>query len=321
MTPNTKLLIDTDIGSDIDDALALLLALHLDEVDIVGVTTVYGQVDVRARVARRLLRGAGLDTPVVRGLGTPMHSEMPIWHSGTEGQGLLSEKDLATTPHDLGIQDDAPGFIIEQVLSSPGEITLVSLGALTNIAVALEREPRLATTASGLFFMGGGITYPGLVPAKLHPDKTFRARPSHNIRCDVGAARLVVSSCLPITLLTNDVTTQVWWDGPAVQQLLAATSPPEVVAVGKLMRVWLDYRSEIFGEPVTGTCPHDPLTLAEAAGEQFVEYVNGWMHVHEDATTSFVPDPVGRHRAGARVDAERFIRWMSARILGPRARD
>ncbi len=316
MTSRTKLLVDTDIGSDIDDALALLLALHLDDVEIVGVTTVYGHTDIRARVARRILREAGVDTPVVSGLGTPMHSEMPIWHSGTEGKGLLTEEDLAASLDDLHILDDAPDFIIEEVLSSPGEVILVALGPLTNIAAALKMEPRVATAARGLYFMGGGITYPHPVPADLQSDIAYQARPSHNVRYDVAAARLVFESNIPITVLTNDVTTCIWWDGPPVQQLLAATSPPEVVAVGKLMRVWLDYRTEIFRKPITGTCPHDALTVAEAAGEHVVEYVNGRMRVHRDATTTFVPDPAGRHHAGARVDADNFLRLMSPRLLG-----
>ena len=321
MTSKTKLLIDTDIGSDIDDALALLLALHLDEVEIVGVTTVYGQVDIRARVARRILWEAGVGTPVVSGLGTPMHSEMPVWHSGTEGQGLLSEDELTASLNDLGILDDAPAFITKQVLSSPGEVFLVSLGPLTNIAAALDKEPRLANVTRGLFFMGGGITYPAPLPASLQSDAAYSARPSHNVRCDVAAARLVFESNMPITVLTNDVTTRIWWDGTPVQQLMDSTSPPEVAAVGKLIRVWLDYRSKIFGKPVTGTCPHDALTVAEAAGEHFVEYVRGRMHVHRDATTTFVPDPAGRHRAGAGMDDEGFVQWMSPRILGARARD
>ncbi len=315
MTQKTKLLIDTDIGSDIDDALALLLALHMAEVEIVGVTTVYGQVDVRARVAHRILRQAGVSAPVVCGLGTPRGSGMPVWHSGTEGKGLLSEADLEVPLHDLGIQEDSPGFIIEQVFSHPGEVLLVSLGPLTNLAAALEREPRLATVARGLYFMGGGISYPDTAPCSLESGIAYCARPSHNVRCDVAAASLVFESNMPITVLTNDVTTRIWWDGPPVQELLASTSPPEVHAVGKLMRVWLDYRSEIFGKPITGTCPHDPLTMAEAAGVQFTSYVNGQMKIHRDATTSFVPDPVGRHRAGVGMDAEGFERWLSSMLL------
>jgi len=319
MTPGTKLLIDTDIGSDIDDALALLLALHLDEVEIVGVTTVYGQVDVRARVARKILREAGVCAPVICGLGTPMGSNMPVWHSGTEGQGLLSESELESPLPELGILEDAPGFIIEQVLSCPGEVTLVTLGPLTNLAAALERDPRIASSVRGLYFMGGGISYPDSVPSSLERSITYCARPSHNVRCDVAAAHQVFESSMPITVLTNDVTTRIWWDGSPVQELMDAMSPPDVAAVGKLMRVWLDYRSEIFGEPITGTCPHDALTVAEAAGKHFVDYVNGRMYIRGDATTSFVPDPVGRHRTGAGVEADGFERWLSSMLLDSNA--
>ena len=74
-----KILFDTDIGSDIDDALALLLLLRIPDVELIGVTTVYGCTDIRAKVAKKILDAAQRSVPVISGCGTPLGSPMPIW--------------------------------------------------------------------------------------------------------------------------------------------------------------------------------------------------------------------------------------------------
>ena len=270
-----KILLDTDIGSDIDDALALLLLLHLPDVEIVGVTTVYGDVDIRAKVAKKILDARGVDVPVVAGAAEPLLSPMPVWHAGTEGVGVLSTTETGASLKDFGIASGADDFIVDTMRAQPNEIVLVCLGALTNLAKAIDKCPSISQDAKKVFFMGGGVTYPVPLPDSLEAGTRYRAKPSHNVRCDVRAAQIVFQSDLAINVLTNDVTTQLWWDGPAVQELMQATQPPEANLVGTLLKVWLDYRSQIFRQEVTGTCPHDPLTVAEAAGETFVTYNPG----------------------------------------------
>jgi inosine-uridine nucleoside N-ribohydrolase len=311
-----KILVDTDIGSDIDDALALLLLLHLPDVEIVGVTTVYGNVDIRAKVAKKILDARGVEVPVIAGAAEPLLSTSPIWHSGTEGVGVLNTTETETSMDALGIESGADDFIVDTIRAQPSEIVLVCLGALTNLAKAIEKYPSICQDVKGVFFMGGGVTYRSPLPASLEAGTRYRAEPSHNVRCDVRAAQIVFQSDLAINVLTNDVTTQLWWDGPPVQKLMQASHPPEANLVGTLLKVWLNYRSLIFRQEVTGTCPHDPLTAAEAAGETFVTYSRGLMTVEPDATTVFVPCPDGRHRLGVTVDAKRFLSWMSPRLLG-----
>ena len=159
--------------------------------------------------------------------------------------------------------------------------------------------------------MGGGITYREPPPQALRQGHAYRAVASHNVRCDVVAAREVLASGVPMTILTNDVTTCLWWDGNPVQELMKSSAPPEAAVVGRLLRVWLSYRSKVFGRQVTGTCPHDPLTVAEATGGQYVTYCQGTMYAHDDATTSFIPDTRGPHRAGVSVDAGNCLDWFS----------
>ncbi|MBI2194153.1 MAG: nucleoside hydrolase [Planctomycetes bacterium] len=311
-----KILLDTDIGSDIDDALAMLLLLRLSEIEIVGVTTVYGDVGTRAKVAKRILDAAGRTVPVLQGASQPLGSIMPIWHTGTEGHGILTEEEMEAPVEDFGIGTGADDFIMEAIRANPHEVTIVSLGALTNIAKAVQRDDCLCEKTRALFFMGGGVTYPERVPTNIEQGPAYRAYPSHNARCDVKAAQIVFGSAIPMWVLTNDVTTTLWWDGEPVQRLMQATWPREAAVVGKLLTVWLDYRTMVFGKRITGTCPHDPLTVAEVADRRFVHYEPGKMEIQDDGSTLFVPDSKGRHRAGVRVDSQGFISWLSGHLMG-----
>jgi purine nucleosidase len=248
---------------------------------------------------------------------------MPIWHAGTEGVGILSDEERTAPLEAMGIARGAEDFIVEAVQKHGDELVIVSLGALTNVANAIRQVPSLKSRLARVFFMGGGVTFRRPVPEKLTTEDQYLADASHNVRCDVRAADEVFSSGIPMTIITNDVTTRVWWDGAPVRTLISATSPPEASLVGKLLDTWLDYRTGIFGRRITGTCPHDPLTIAEVMAPQFVTYARGRMTIHGDATTRFVPDEHGPHNVGVRVDADGFLKWFSQTILtaGTKLRD
>jgi purine nucleosidase len=310
-----KILLDTDIGSDIDDALALLLLLRMTDVELLGVTTVYGRTDIRAKVCKKILNAACRNAPVFAGESTPLQSTIPVWHAGTEGQGVLSNDEFAMPLDELGIMRRATEFIIDTINASPSEVTLIALGALTNVAKAIYAAPDIGTKLAGCYFMGAGITYPQSTPRTLERGKVYFADESHNVRCDVEAARIVFQSQLPITVLTNDVTTKVWWDDAPVQQLMRTPQTPESKIVGRMLEVWLDYRTSLFGRPISGTCPHDPLTVAEATGYGFASYEAGEIQVAPNATTAFVPSEDGRHAVAKSVKAQAFIDWFSNRVV------
>ncbi len=315
--PASQVILDTDIGSDIDDALALLLLLNQPDVDLRGITTVYGKVGVRAAVARKIVALAGRDVPVLAGAAFPLRPAFPVWHTGTEGDGLLTAAELAAAGAATPAPAEMAAFMVEQFRQYPGAITLIGIGALTNVATALEAEPRLAGLVKELVFMGAGVTHPDPLPDPCVAGTEYRARRSHNVGCDVEAAQRVFASRLPIRVLTNDVTTAVWWDGRTVQWFMDAARPPEAVAVGKLLRVWLDYRTAVFGRPITGTCPHDPLTVAEAlVPGRFVRYVRGRVRIHDNGDSTFVTDPEGPHQVGIGIDSGRFLDWFFPQLMG-----
>jgi inosine-uridine nucleoside N-ribohydrolase len=195
VTPR-KILIDTDPG--IDDAMAIFYALASPELDVVGLTTVFGNAHVETCTenALTLLDIAGRpDIPVAQGAGRPLGQTYPgpAGHvHGDDGAGNLHLPRSQRRP----VSADAAHFIISMVMASPGEITLVPIGPLTNIALAMIIEPRLAANLAGIVLMGGNAFCPGnMTPAA-----------EANIANDPEAADIVFGADCPVVMAGLDVT-------------------------------------------------------------------------------------------------------------------
>ncbi|MDQ4099889.1 MAG: nucleoside hydrolase [Chloroflexota bacterium] len=238
--PHSRIIFDTDIGTDVDDCLALALLLGSPEVRLEGITCVYGDVGLRSQMCRKMLalRGDGSEViPVCRGLARTILGVRPIHWVGHEGVGLLDEDDVLPPEHD----EHAVDFIVRTVMASPGEIHLLAVGPLTNVAVALLREPRLATSLAHLTIMGGAIQ--------------GAARVEHNIRCDPEAAHIVLSSGAPMTLVPLDVTTRVTIDAGGHDRILATGTPFHRAVADQVAR-YPAFRER------GATYLHDPLAAA-----------------------------------------------------------
>ncbi|MFX0062074.1 MAG: nucleoside hydrolase [Candidatus Hermodarchaeota archaeon] len=310
-----RIFIDTDIGSDIDDALALLLALHLADVEILGINTVYGPTELRAKICHKLISAAGRTIPIAAGESEPRYSPIPVWVAGTEGVGVLTENEAKAPLDNFGISTDPVKLLTTQALTYPGEVTLVALGALTNIARALEEEPQLATALREIVFMGAGLTYPNPIefPITLNKDEIYHAGPSHNIRCDVIAARQVLESSTPKRIVTNDATTRLWLEGPGIERFHTARAP-HIQLVGQMLDIWLEYRSNVFQQPIQGTCPHDPFTLAVAVDRVQYESVRGILTVQEDSSTNFHTEENSPVELVLAEKGKKFLPWLSERL-------
>ncbi len=194
-----KIIIDTDPG--IDDAMAIFYALHSPEFELLGLTTIFGNAHTPTCTtnALRLLEIAErTDIPVAEGAHRPL--VMPYlgpadFVHGADGQGNTN----LPLPKSQPIQKKAYEFIIEQVMRAPGEVTLIPLGPLTNIALALTLEPRLAANIKEIVLMGGNAYCAGnATPAA-----------EANIWNDPEAADLVFGADCPITMIGLDVTEKV----------------------------------------------------------------------------------------------------------------
>jgi inosine-uridine nucleoside N-ribohydrolase len=199
VTAVRKILIDTDPG--IDDAMAIFYALASPELDVVGLTTIFGNhcTDVCTTNALRLLEIAGrTHIPVARGAVRPLHQTYrgpADFVHGDDGQGNTNLPPPTTSTVDV----DAAHFIVRTVMDSPGAITLVPLGPLTNIALAMLIEPRLDAHLAGIALMGGNAFCGG------------NATPSAeaNIVNDPEAADIVFGAQCPIVMAGLDVTESI----------------------------------------------------------------------------------------------------------------
>ncbi len=310
-----KFLLDTDIGSDIDDALALLTLLKLSPESLVGVTTVYACADLRAKIACKLLKKAGYKIPVIAGESQPLFSPEPLWTTGHEGDGILTLEERNSSLEEWGIPHGAAKFIVEQAFKYKNELILLCIAPLTNIALAMKIEPRLPHYVHRVFFMGGGITHEAPLPSKLMPNKIYRAQPSHNILMDVEAARIVFQQFPKIHLITNDVTSKVWWGRRRIEKFLRTSQEGAELLVAQMLRVWLRYRSELFGHPVHSVCLHDVLTVTEALKGGWVDYIKGQLEINSDGSTHFCLSSEGNVKAAFNVRKQDFLTWFNALIF------
>ncbi|PZE22809.1 nucleoside hydrolase [Paenibacillus xerothermodurans] len=279
-----KIIIDTDIGTYYDDAFAVLYGVQSPEVDVLAVTTCYGDVDLRARIAKKILRVAGReDIPVCRGVGQPMDEYALMF--GFEGENILTEEDMQDET--LQASDThAVDMIIEQVLKYPNEVTLITLGAVSNVAAAIIKEPKIVGKVKELIIMGGVI-----VPIVDEKGVTRSPIEEYNLNNDTKAAKIVFDSGMNITLVPIDVTLKVPLT-PAQVHRINTTDTPIARLVSDILAVWPPQEKQIYlsvGIPTehTGLWLHDPLTIAVAFDRSFITETR--LHVALEFSQTLVP--------------------------------
>lgn len=209
MVQPARLIIDTDPG--VDDAVAILMALASPDVEIVGLTTVGGNVSLArsTRNALALLQAAGRgDIPVARGAARPLrgrYTYAPQFH----GPGGLSSR--LPEPTTGPVAEGAVQFLYDQLTRQPGEAVLVALGPLTNLARLLRERQTALEQAKNIVVMGGAVNTPGNVTP----------RAEFNFYSDPVAAEIVLSSRLPVTLVDLAACRQV---GISLEQALGLRS-------------------------------------------------------------------------------------------------
>ncbi|HEY3083761.1 MAG TPA: nucleoside hydrolase [Chloroflexota bacterium] len=301
----TRVVLDTDIGTDVDDALALAVILGSPELRLDGVTCVYGDVQLRARMVLKLLRLRGRDdVPVCAGVEPPLLGRRPVYWAGHEGEGLLDAADRALRPRD----EHAVDFLVRHVMAHPGEIHLLAIGPLTNVALAFRREPRLPGSLRHLTVMGGaarGLDDLGLPYAE------------HNIKCDPEAAHVVLSAGAPTTLVPLDVTTKVLVRERDLDRIRAGGTAFHAAIADQIARY---PRFKQTG----GTPLHDPLAAATVVRSDLVGLSDLRVEVetegHHAAGMTLMRRPTAEAPATARValtvDAPAAEEFVVGRLAG-----
>ncbi len=244
-----KIIIDTDPG--VDDAMAIFFALRSPELEVIGLTTIFGNVhtDLATTNALRLLEIVGrADILVARGadhpLARPFGGPVPFVH-GDDGQGNVN------LPPPLGVPcaQPAASFIVEQVMAAPGEITLVPIGPLTNIALALRLEPRIATAVREVVLMGGNALAPGnATPAA-----------EANIHNDPEAADVVLGASWSVTMVGLDVTHRINMRADHLDRY-AAADDPVARHIARIVPHYRRYFESSYG--IQGIYVHDSSAIA-----------------------------------------------------------
>ena len=191
MNEPIPLLLDTDIGSDIDDALALAYLLRQPRCELVGITTVSGEPQRRASLADAVCRAGGReDIPIHAGTSAPLLAR--------QNQPQAPQASVLASgewPHQEFLPNTALDFLRETIHARPGEVTLLAIGPLTNIALLFAQDPEAPRLLKELVLMGGWYFN--------------RPQPEWNIRCDPHAAAMVFAAPVPrLTAAGIDVTQQ-----------------------------------------------------------------------------------------------------------------
>lgn len=244
-----KIIIDTDPG--IDDAMAILFALKSPELEVVGLTTIFGNVytDLATQNALRLVEFAGCpELPVAHGAELPLMTSLESVADFVHGSDGLGNINLPP-PKGQAIDQPAAQFIVETVMAQPGQITLVPIGPLTNLALALALEPRLVKNVAGVVLMGGAVTVNGNVTPAAEA----------NIINDPHAADAVFTADWPVTMVGLDVTMQTVMDDAYMADLRASGSATAEF-IYQISRFYRGFHDQDYG--LAGLHTHDPSAIA-----------------------------------------------------------
>ena len=262
-----RVIIDTDPG--VDDALALLLAMRSPELKIEAITPVAGNVPLELTLpnALRLVEIAGrTDIPVAAGARVPLVRRLvtATYAHGENGLGGAVFPEPTTKP----VAEPAAEYIRRVVRKYPHEVTLITLGPLTNIATALSSDPELAGLVRGLTMMGGSLSGGNITPAA-----------EFNIYVDPEAARIVFQSGIPITMVGLDVTRKTSLTEEHVRVLEAAQNPVSQAAA-KIGRNAINHNRE--RGFLVGPNMHDSLAVAAFLDPTILK----WQEYYVDVETS-----------------------------------
>jgi len=298
MTPATagpaeKVIIDTDIGDDVDDAFALALALSNPHLQILGVTTAWGDTDLRARLVERFLKQTGhADIPVAAG---------PKTQPGTPFTQAAWAKEF---PEPVNGWPHAVDFILDQVRRNPGQVTLISLAPLSNVGALIQKDPVTFRKLKRVVMMGGSI-HQGYGDLGYLPDKGPNAE--YNIAMDIPAANELFASGVPIDMMPLD-STQLKLD-EVLRAILFNQKTPVTDALQALYRQWASYPDNF-----TPTL-YDAMAVAVVMEPALCPVTPMRLHI-DDAGFTRVEEGAPNANVCLHSNADQFFHFYLPQVLG-----
>jgi purine nucleosidase len=285
-----KIIIDTDIGGDIDDAFAVALALQSPELEILGITTASGNTAARAKILDRMLGVANRqDIPVAVGIPTAVFVGPFI-----EGQLRFGEKSPFARP----THPPAVDFILDQIHRYPGQITLVAIGPLTNIGALLDKSPQEFRHLKRIVMMGAWIG------PFVDAGSTVKPGPETNIVIDISAAKKVFQSGVPLYVVPTDATWNLKLD-EVKRRSLWAKGAPLTDSLALLYVLWADGLTPVLWDAMAvgyviqpDLCPVEPMHI-----------------VVDDKGNTIADSAVPNAMVCLHSDTDAFFRFYMARLL------
>jgi purine nucleosidase len=302
-----KIIVDCDPGHD--DAIALMLCYASPELEVLGVTTSFGNVGLyrTTQNALRILELLGANTSVYAGLEraflrNPIDAALYHGESGLDGSGLPEATRACESLH-------AVQFMIQTILAHPNEVTVVATAPLTNLAMAIRLEPRIVTACKRIILMGGSTE-----------QGNDSAAAEFNILADPHAARMVFDSGIPISMIGLNVTHQMIAESKHITRFKALGNKAGVVTANLLESFKAVYISR-YGW--AGPALHDPCTIAFLLEPSLFVTKPLYVHVETQDGMNFgrtTPDIWGltgvavNVEVAVSIDAEAVFEWMYERV-------
>jgi purine nucleosidase/pyrimidine-specific ribonucleoside hydrolase len=285
------IILDTDLGDSIDDALALAFALHSPELDVRAVTTVIDDVESKTRLAWKMLGVYNRrDIALAMGASEPLLD--PTMSGASKEFEVLTRND--TIPD--AARRRAVELIVDIALQSRGKITIVAIGPLTNIALALKTDPRIKNNIERIVIMGGAY---------------FSSETEYNVKRDRAAAEIVFHSGVPITAVGLDVTSQLKLREKDLDRLRLADDPSSNFLVRLI---------DLAEEQTHDANPtlYDPLAIAAIFRPDLVEMQAGMVDVPLSGSgqTVFKAAAGSKTQVGVKVNAPAFLDLFVDRVTG-----
>lgn len=281
----TPIILDTDIGSDIDDAFALALVINSPELELLGVTTVSGDTQARARLAAKLLWEAGGSwgkVPVYAGEpGKPQPIEQTRWANGFTSSAL----------HMSGAVD----FMKTEINRRPGKVTIIAIGELTNVAALLKSDASMAKKIKRIAMMGGSVAR-GYEPGSK-PEAEW------NIKSNPEAAQIVFSSGVPLMMAPLDVTAMLQLDAAGRHRVFTHLTPL-TNALTILYHLWGNETPTLF----------DPMAVAMLIDPSICETQQLAIQVDARGFTRVVEGKPVNATVGMHTDPKKFFEFYLSRV-------
>lgn len=252
-----KVILDTDIADDIDDAFALDFLLKKDDIfEVLGVTTVFKNVLERAKIAKKIIRLNKKDVPVFMGENKPLKSDVVYFNYEKENHLLSYKKDLDS---EVVEEMDGVNFILKSIKENPNEIVLLGIGPSTNIAKAIKQDLETMKLVKKIVIMQGTNNF-NPVYAK-----------EWNVLVDPEAAQILLTSELPVRFIPHEITCQTTLDENELKEVLSRNNP-SAKYVNEMLKEWMAANNRM---PVL----HDVLPIYSLISSTCFEYKNATIEV------------------------------------------